>query len=422
MIRHILKICWNQRKSNGWIFAELAIVVGAVWYMMDNFYVDTYTYFSPMGLDIHDVWQFRLDQLSESAPGYVPEGQRTTDQTTDLLTLMEHIRRNPAVESLCVTYYSMPYSWGNSWRNITPVDGDTTLSSNQSFQVRRVTPDYFTVFRIKDIDGNAISPQLSGVHNPIVVTPEMGQTFFPGQKAKGKKITFGGEGAEEFPITAVCTTVRATEYEKGEPFFYQCLEGSTFNECVEDMGASSAELCVRMKKELTQNEMNKLLESMSGSLTVHNLYVYSAQPISEQRSEVLKNKQDEMKTRSLMIIFVLLNVLFGVIGTFWLRTEARRGEIGLRVALGAAKPALKRHLYAEGLCLLILTLPLTLVFAANIIYFDLLDTLRLSLSAGRFLITFGGTYLLIGSMILLGISLPAKKSTRLQPAEALHYE
>ena len=29
MIRHILKIMWNQRRSNGWIFAELAVVAAA---------------------------------------------------------------------------------------------------------------------------------------------------------------------------------------------------------------------------------------------------------------------------------------------------------------------------------------------------------------------------------------------------------
>ncbi|WP_080903475.1 FtsX-like permease family protein [Parabacteroides sp. Marseille-P3160] len=420
MIRHLLKIIWAQRKTNGWIFAELAIVVGAVWYMIDNLYVDTYTYYSPMGLDIDNVWQFKLDNLSESAPGYVPEEQRTTDEAADLHQLEEHIRRHPKVESLCVAYYSAPYSWGNSWRGIQPIDGDTTLSSKQSFQMRRVTPDYFTVFRIKDTEGKPITPQVTGVHQPLVISAEMERVFFPGQKAKGKKVTFGEE--QEYPITAVCASVRSNEFEKPEPFFYQCLEGAGYNECVLSMGAASAELCVRMQEKLSIPEMNKLLEEMGESLTVNNLYVYSARPITEQRGEALKAKQDEMKIQTSMMAFVLLNVLFGIIGTFWLRTQSRRGEIGLRIALGADKPLLKRYLYIEGLCLLALTLPLTIFFAVNSIYFDLLDSNRLPLSIGRFLLTFGGTYLLIGGMILAGISLPARKATQMEPAEALHYE
>lgn len=40
MIKHILKIMWNQRRSNGWIFAELLVVAAVLWMMVDTFWVD----------------------------------------------------------------------------------------------------------------------------------------------------------------------------------------------------------------------------------------------------------------------------------------------------------------------------------------------------------------------------------------------
>ena len=43
--------------------------------------------------------------------------------------------------------------------------------------------------------------------------------------------------------------------------------------------------------------------------------------------------------------FMLVNVFFGIIGTFWLRAQNRRGEIGLRMALGAYDGTLRRYLY-----------------------------------------------------------------------------
>lgn len=55
MIKHILSIIWNQRRSNGWIFAELLVVAGVFWLMVDMFYVDTRTYYSPLGFDITNV-------------------------------------------------------------------------------------------------------------------------------------------------------------------------------------------------------------------------------------------------------------------------------------------------------------------------------------------------------------------------------
>ena len=47
MIRHILKIMWNQRRSNGWIFAELAVVAAVLWMMIDTLWADYRTYHAP---------------------------------------------------------------------------------------------------------------------------------------------------------------------------------------------------------------------------------------------------------------------------------------------------------------------------------------------------------------------------------------
>ena len=123
-----------------------------------------------------------------------------------------------------------------------------------------------------------------------------------------------------------------------------------------------------------------------------------------------------------LMVFLLINVFFGIVGTFWLRTQYRQGESGIRMALGANHLSLKQYLYGEGLCLLLLTLPFTLLFAVNMIYFNIPDVYRMPYTIGRFLITFGGTYLLLAIMIVLGILFPIRKISKIEPAEALHYE
>jgi hypothetical protein len=154
MIKHILKIIWMQRKSNGWIFAELVLVLGVLWFMADISYVDLRTYYSPLGYDITNTWRFKLSKFNPQSPGYVPEEAYTSNQASDLLQLASQIRQDPKVEAVCITYYSCPYSNGNSWRTIRPVDGDTLRASQESFQVRRVTKEYFDVFSVKDVEGN----------------------------------------------------------------------------------------------------------------------------------------------------------------------------------------------------------------------------------------------------------------------------
>lgn len=71
MFKHILRIIWKQRSSNGWIFAELLVVLCAVWFMTESAYVDLVTYRRPLGNDITNTWRFKLGDLNDKAPGYI---------------------------------------------------------------------------------------------------------------------------------------------------------------------------------------------------------------------------------------------------------------------------------------------------------------------------------------------------------------
>ena len=150
--------------------------------------------------------------------------------------------------------------------------------------------------------------------------------------------------------------------------------------------------------------------------------VYGITPISSFREQQLSQKEREANNKISLMVFMLVNVFFGIIGTFWLRMQNRKGEIGLRMALGAHRITLERYMYTEGLCLLAFTLPLLIIFAFNMVYMDQLDSYRQPLTFMRFLMTFGFTYLLMGVMICIGVWFPVRKVVRLAPAEALRYE
>lgn len=422
MIKHILKIIWNQRYSNGWIFAELLIVATVLWVMVDMFYVDYQTSHAPMGFDIENVWRFKLSNLVANAPGYVPEEDYHSSDPEDLSRLMTQIRQVPEVEEVCVTFYSSPYSNGNSWRPIRPEDGDTLFARNRTFQMRNVTPEYFRVFRIRTIDGEPVYDKVAGRHNVIVVTPEMAEGFYHDTPNVVGRRVYHSDREESSEIAAVSTSIRTIEYMRPEASFFQCLEGETFNEVVSGFGASSAEFCVRMKRPYTQNEMDLFLDGMGERLRVNNLYVYGITPISSFRERQLGWKEREANNQMSLMAFMLVNVFFGIIGTFWLRMQNRKGEIGLRMALGAHRITLKRYMYTEGLCLLGLTLPFVLFFAFNMVYLDKLDTYRQPFTCVRFLVTFTTAYLMMAAMICIGIWFPVRKAVRLAPAEALHYE
>lgn len=427
MIKQIIKMLWTQRRSNGWIYFELLIVFAALWTVLDALLVDACTYFSPLGYNIENTYRLKLSMLNNKAPGYVPDSLKTSTDGEDLMKLMEQIRRNSSVEEVCATYFSCPYSFGNSWTSILPAGQidtsiiDTSKIREQSYQVRRVTLEYFKVFRVLDKHGKPIGPQLENVRNPIVISADLEKLFYNNKEGKGQKVIYNND-TEEKPIAAVCQPVRPSDYEISKPCFYDIMSGGDLENWVKYFGVQQAELCVRMKKNMTDEDMNHFLEEMSERLIVNNLYVQGVKSFDSQRSDQLSYRERNMKIKLSLMVFMLVNVFFGIVGTFWLWTENRRNEIGLRMALGSSKHTLHWYMNMEGLCLFSLTLPFVILFGANMAYFDIMDTVKLPLSLWRFVVAMGGAWLLLAGMISLGIWIPARKASKMKPAEALHYE
>lgn len=79
MIRHLMIMIWNQRRSNVWLFLELALVVCLLWGLLDSFLVDEYTYRRPLGMDIERVYRINLGRVAESSPAFLPDSLRGTD-------------------------------------------------------------------------------------------------------------------------------------------------------------------------------------------------------------------------------------------------------------------------------------------------------------------------------------------------------
>lgn len=422
MIKHIWTIIWNQRRNNGWIFMELALVFGVLCVMMDSFLVEFCTYNKPLGFDITNVYKVNIGKISSDIPGYVPDSSLVTTEGEDLLRLVDNIRQAKEVEEVCLAYSACPYTWSNRWAQLVRADADTSVKPNY-YQMFTVSPHYFDVFRISDQEGRPARPVVEQNSGDIVLSEDMVTSLFAGQSGVGKQVKWSNKSTNSMTVAAVTSPIRQNEFEKSAPCFYQLMRtDEDIVEFVNEMKAQNMDCLVRMNDGFRKEEMDGFLEAMGERLTVNNLYVSCVIPLEEQRPVILKSRTDNLKKKMVLVGFMLVNVFFGIVGTFWLRTQSRRGEMGLRSAIGASHGMLKRHLNQEGLLLLVFTIPLILVFMLNMIYFDLPDTGRLPYTWWRLLVVVGGAFLLLAGMIRVGIWLPARKITKMNPAEALHYE
>ncbi|MBC5645342.1 ABC transporter permease [Parabacteroides sp. BX2] len=418
MIKHILKIIWNQRRSNGWIFAELLVVVAILWVMMDSMLVDQYTYHSPLGFDIRNTYKIQLGVLQPGMPGYVDEQEQATRLGEDMFRLVDNLRQAPEVDEVCLAGAGSPYSLSRMSTLLVPVGADTTVQA-RNYTYCTVTPEYFDVLRITDKAGAPLR-SVVGTRTGIAISADLEEQFLEGG-GMGDSFQFDGEDGERLPLVGISNPRRSTEYEKSAPYFYEIVSPSAMID-VAEMWQVTIDVLIRMSPGFPPEKMEAFLQGMGDRLLVNNVYVSSLEPLSDMRADRLKDREDNMKKKIALVGFMLINVFFGIIGTFWLRTQARQGEMGLRIALGSNRRQLSRLMNLEGLVLLALTIPFVLVFILNMLYFDMPDTYRLPYTWWRFAVTFGGAYLLMAGMISLGIWFPMHKAVQMKPAEALHYE
>ena len=423
MLHHIFKIIYNQRKLNIFIFLELLLASCLLWAISDSLLVDVYTQRQPMGVDVESVYSFHLSVADEAMSSDSLNYRKTAE---DFLQLVENVRQCPEVEAASISVSAVPYTWTTSWSCLLAAD-DTTTSPDLC-QVFYVMPEYFQVLHIQTPEGRPVYEE--AVRNPgeFIISQTLAEKLFPGVSAVGREAkygNFGGDASIPRKIISVTKPRRRTDFERAEPVYYVLWRNDKeFLDLCENNSLlpTAFDLLVRMRPNFQPSAMADFLQKNSARLSSDNIYVSSYTPLSKYKTDMLKGRMDNQKKKTALVVFLMVNIFFGIIGTFWLRTQSRRAEIGLRAALGASKQSLQLQLYLEGLVLLALTLPLTLIFIGNMLLADLPDTYRLDYTWWRFVFPVIGSYLLLSAMILVGISFPARKIAQMNPAETLHYE
>lgn len=112
--------------------------------------------------------------------------------------------------------------------------------------------------------------------------------------------------------------------------------------------------------------IRKFRKEMREQLMIGNFYLGDMRPMSDYRNIQLKEPRNDLYTYLSVAVFFLMNAFLAVLGTFWFRTQQRRAELGLRVALGSTRVSLRKLLLGEGLILLTLAFIPAIIVGANL--------------------------------------------------------
>ena len=418
MIRHLITLIWNQRKQNGWLFAELVLVLLSVFFLVDAAYSRYTLYHQPMGVDISCCWRLHLEELSPGDKGYVGTEERGEACWNRICALSDRLMQTGDVEAAGCAFYSIPYSDGNSWSGIEAIGADSLHAYSQPLHVRKVDAGFFDVFRINDLHGTSIRQLENAAFDELILTEMVARRLYDTTDARNRKVKIFGE---EYPVLTVVPNLRYLDYLPVIPSFLMKYSSESMGQFFDTYRPSEAEYVIRMKKEMTPGEMEEWLAAQGERLVSGNVFVSSFTSLASMRESKIQGNRNQWKLEQLVMAFLLLNVFFGVTGTFWMRTQARRSETGLRMALGASPRKVVSWLNVEGLLILLSAAAPVLLIVLNARYADLLDA-AVPYTLSRWAIEVGISLGLLAVMLVSGIAIPAYKIFQEEPADALRYE
>ena len=267
--------------------------------------------------------------------------------------------------------------------------------------------DYAKVMKIKPLKGRWFNESdKAKTIKPFLICKSIEEKYFKGD-AVGKMLPDPEPCRLE--IIGVVEEFKRTDFEEPRKM------GFVFNQ--EMVSPRWLQILVRTKPG-QQNNFLRIAESEIFTVLDPKVWGISSMNAFDnmRRAENLERLQRKY-LGVLLAIFVMINVLLGVIGILWYNTNLRIHEIGVKRALGSTGKSIKTQLILENLVLGGLGL-----IVVALVYIQVPSIRLTKVEPGVMYLSVGISIVVMVLLILLSTWIPASIASKIRPAEALKTE
>ena len=400
MFKHLLKLIWNKKKQNFLMISEILfsfMVIFAVFtfafYAWDN-------YKQPMGMDYEQVLAVNFSSPVK------------TSNVDSLGLFYETVKRDIAsmseVKEVTYTSGNIPFS-ANTFNNSMEVNGKRISDINEFI----VEDNYPAVLNLKMAEGRWYNKQdaLPGVKN-IVINRALEEKAFDGTSAVGQYLRESGFGVnpkpgERFKIIGVVENVKF----KGD---YQVPALAMYKRADTNFYKYAGNMMIKVIPTADAAFESRLYKKLANSLNNANIEI---EHLAEKRDSINKITLIPLLILSIVAGFLIVNVAMGLFGVIWYNINKRKGEIGLRRALGATGNGVSTQIVVESLLLASFSMVIGSFFA---IQFPLLNVF--DLPSKVYIIALLMSILFIYALVFICSFYPGRQAAAIYPAVALHEE
>ncbi|SEJ49558.1 putative ABC transport system permease protein [Dyadobacter sp. SG02] len=388
MLRHLFKLIWNKKGTHSLLIIEVWAAFMVLFGVLTLIVFNLRNYLQPIGFQYEQVWNLELST-----------NQDTTEIASKLQRAMQRVRSYPEVTAASRMSSNTPFSAnqiGNSINyNKVDVGGDFYYTDSELAKVLDIPVKKGRWYAESDLVGKFI---------PIVINQVMEDKLFQNESGLNKVVK--RDEKTSYKVVGIVDKFKAKgKFMSDNPGLFQMLEKND---------RWNSNILIKTKPGTDANFEARLVKDIAMMLPGWGVEVGY---LKDSR----KNRENLTLVPVIIFLivsgFLLTNVALGLFGVLNLNIAKRKGEIGLRRAMGATESGVTSQFLGEIWVLATFSLIIGLIFAVQFPLMNVFD-----LDKEIYIIAILAAVAVIYIIVTLCAWFPSKLAAAIHPAVALHEE
>ena len=394
MINHLFKLIWKRRKSNFLIMLEIFVAFMILFAVssLSVYFFKNYT--QPMGINTNNVWAVYVN--------YNAPSDSLNRSNGDLIA--QRLKSFKEIESYSFGWGTFPF--GNSHSN----RGFDFNGKNLMTGVMDADENYPSVIGLQLSEGSWFkNTDTTLTYTPVVITQCLKEELYGKENAIGKYLqseNIESNNANEAKSKKEKIVGILKDFKHDSDF------SATENTIITPFNGWKSSFLIKLTPSVSaefEAQFAKSLRQLGKDWTIEVLHM------DEMRAE--KNQFYMIPLTMALIVsgFLIINVAMGLFGVLFQNISRRKGEIGVRRAMGATQGNILSHFIGETMVLATFAILLGVFFAIQFPILNIFDV-----ETNIYLVGIVIAILAIYGLVLLCAYFPSRQASQIFPATALH--